>query len=123
MESDSELPGAEFSLSATLCLPPREWRVFERKRGAMTTDLIVGIMAETIKVTLLISAPALLVGLVVGVAVSLFQAVTQIQEMTLVFVPKIVGVMITVVIVLPWMINLLVSFTHNLFANIPMYIR
>jgi flagellar biosynthesis protein FliQ len=89
----------------------------------MTAEFIVGIMAETIKVTLLISAPALLVGLVIGVGVSLFQAVTQIQEMTLVFVPKIVGVMVTVVIVLPWMINLLVSFTHNLFANIPMYIR
>jgi flagellar biosynthetic protein FliQ len=89
----------------------------------MTSEFIVGIMAETIKVTLLISAPALLVGLVIGVGVSLFQAVTQIQEMTLVFVPKIVGVMITVVIVLPWMINLLVSFTHNLFTNIPMYIR
>ena len=89
----------------------------------MTAEFIVGIMAETLKVTLLISAPALLVGLVIGVGVSLFQAVTQIQEITLVFVPKIVGVMITVVIVLPWMINLLVSFTHNLFANIPMYIR
>jgi flagellar biosynthesis protein FliQ len=89
----------------------------------MTAEFIVGIMAETIKVTLLISAPALLVGLVIGVGVSLFQAVTQIQEMTLVFVPKIVGVMITVVIVLPWMINLLVSFTHNLITNIPMYIR
>ena len=89
----------------------------------MTAEFIVGIMAETIKVTLLISAPALLVGLVIGVGVSLFQAATQIQEITLVFVPKIVGVMITVVIVLPWMINLLVSFTHNLFANIPMYIR
>jgi flagellar biosynthesis protein FliQ len=89
----------------------------------MTAEFIVGIMAETIKVTLLISAPALVVGLVIGVGVSLFQAITQIQEMTLVFVPKIVGVMITVVVVLPWMINLLVSFTHNLFTNIPMYIR
>ena len=89
----------------------------------MTTDLIVGIMAESIKVTLLMSAPALLAGLVVGVAISLFQAVTQIQEMTLVFVPKIVAVMITLVIVLPWMINLLVAFTHNLFTNIPLYIR
>jgi flagellar biosynthetic protein FliQ len=88
----------------------------------MTTELIVGIMAETIKVTLLISAPALLAGLVVGVAVSLFQAVTQIQEMTLVFVPKIVAVMITLVIVLPWMINLLVTYTRNLFTNIPLYI-
>jgi flagellar biosynthetic protein FliQ len=89
----------------------------------MTADFIVGIMAETLKVTLLIAAPALLVGLFIGVGVSLFQAVTQIQEMTLVFVPKIVGVMITVVIALPWMISLLVSFTHNLFTNIPMYIR
>lgn len=89
----------------------------------MTTDLIVGLMAETIKVTLLVSAPVLLVGLVVGVAVSLFQAVTQIQEMTLVFVPKIVAVLITLIIVFPWMINLLVTFTHNLFANIPLYIR
>lgn len=89
----------------------------------MTTDLIVGIMAETIKVTLLVSAPVLIVGLVVGVAVSLFQAVTQIQEMTLVFVPKIVAVLITLIIVFPWMINLLVTFTHNLFANIPLYIR
>ena len=96
---------------------------FERNSERMTTDLIVGIMAETIKVTLLISAPALLVGLVVGVAVSLFQAVTQIQEMTLVFVPKIVAVMITLVIVLPWMINLLVTYTHHLFTNIPQYIR
>ena len=89
----------------------------------MTADFIVGIMAETLKVTLLIAAPALLVGLFIGVGVSLFQAVTQIQEMTLVFVPKIVGVMITVVIALPWMISLLVSFTHNLFTNIPTYIR
>jgi flagellar biosynthetic protein FliQ len=89
----------------------------------MTTDLIVGIMAETIKVTLLMSAPVLLVGLVVGVAVSLFQAVTQIQEMTLVFVPKIVATLVTLLIVLPWMINLLVTFTQNLFTNIPLYIR
>ncbi|MFH1079617.1 MAG: flagellar biosynthesis protein FliQ [Pseudomonadota bacterium] len=89
----------------------------------MTADFIVGIMGETMKITLLIAAPALLAGLTVGVMISLFQAITQIQEMTLVFVPKILAVMITLVIVLPWMINLLVTFTHNLFTNIPMYIR
>lgn len=89
----------------------------------MTADFVAGIMAETIKVTIFIAAPALLAGLVVGVAVSIFQAITQIQEMTLVFVPKILAVMLTVVIVLPWMINLLVSFTHNLFYNIPQYIK
>jgi flagellar biosynthesis protein FliQ len=89
----------------------------------MSVDFIVGIMAETIRVTLMISAPVLLVGLVVGVVISLFQAVTQVQEMTLVFVPKIVACLVVLVAALPWMINLLVSFTHNLFTNIPNYIR
>jgi flagellar biosynthesis protein FliQ len=89
----------------------------------MSIDFIVGIMAETIRVTLMISAPVLLVGLVVGVVISLLQAVTQVQEMTLVFVPKIVACLVVLVAALPWMINLLVSFTHNLFTNIPNYIR
>ncbi len=89
----------------------------------MNIDFIVGIMAETIRVTLMIAAPVLLVGLIVGVIISLFQAVTQVQEMTLVFVPKIVVCLITLVAALPWMINMLVSFTHNLFTNIPTYIR
>lgn len=89
----------------------------------MSLDFIVGIMAETIRVTLLISAPVLIVGLVVGVAISLFQAVTQVQEMTLVFVPKIVACLVALVAALPWMINVLVSFTHNLFINIPTYIK
>ena len=89
----------------------------------MSVDFIVGIMAETIKLTLMISAPVLIVGLVVGLVISLFQAVTQIQEMTLVFVPKIVACMVVLVAALPWMINLLVSFTHNLFVNIPAYIK
>ncbi|MCE5284106.1 MAG: flagellar biosynthesis protein FliQ [Deltaproteobacteria bacterium] len=89
----------------------------------MSLDLIVGIMAETVRLTLLISAPVLLVGLVVGVVISLFQAVTQVQEMTLVFVPKIVACMVTLVAALPWMINLLLTFTQNLFNNIPNYVK
>jgi flagellar biosynthetic protein FliQ len=89
----------------------------------MGLDFIVGIMAETIRVTLMISAPVLIVGLVVGVVISLFQAVTQVQEMTLVFVPKIVACLVALVAALPWMINILVSFTHNLFSNIPAYIK
>ncbi|MCE5264238.1 MAG: flagellar biosynthesis protein FliQ [Deltaproteobacteria bacterium] len=89
----------------------------------MSVDFIVGIMAETIRVTLLVSAPVLLVGLVVGVVISLFQAVTQVQEMTLVFVPKIVACLVVLVAALPWMVNLLVSFTEHLFTNIPNYIR
>jgi flagellar biosynthetic protein FliQ len=80
-------------------------------------------MAETIRVTLMIAAPVLIVGLTVGVLISLFQAVTQVQEMTLVFVPKIVACLVTLVAALPWMMNLLVSFTQNLFINIPHYIK
>ncbi|MFO7569283.1 MAG: flagellar biosynthesis protein FliQ [Smithellaceae bacterium] len=89
----------------------------------MTPDTVTGLMAETIKVTLMVAAPMLLVGLLVGVMISLFQAVTQIQEMTLVFVPKIVAVMITLVASLPWIIGLMMKFTQNLYTNIPLYIR
>jgi len=89
----------------------------------MSPDLIVGIAGETIKVTLLVAAPMLLVGLVIGLVVSIFQAVTQIQEMTLVFVPKILAVLIAMLVVLPWMMNILVTYTQNLFSNIPMYIK
>ncbi len=89
----------------------------------MTPDTIVGLMAETIKVTLLVAAPMLLVGLIVGVLISLFQAVTQIQEMTLVFVPKIVAVLITLIAALPWILGMLMKFTTDLFSSIPMYVR
>jgi len=85
----------------------------------MTADFVVGIMAEAIKVTLLVSAPVLLVGLAVGVLISLVQAVTQVQEMTLVFVPKIIAVLITLVAALPWMLNLLIGFTQNLYMSLP----
>jgi flagellar biosynthetic protein FliQ len=89
----------------------------------MSLDFIVGIMAETVWTTLLVAAPVLIVGLLVGVLISLFQAVTQVQEMTLVFVPKIVACLIALVAALPWMINILVSFTHNIFTNIPLYVK
>jgi flagellar biosynthetic protein FliQ len=89
----------------------------------MTVEFVVGIMAEAIKITLLVAAPVLIVGLIVGVAISLFQAVTQIQEMTLVFVPKIVAVLVVLVAALPWMLSLLMTFTHNLFVSIPSYIH
>ena len=89
----------------------------------MTIDLITGLMAETVRVTLFVSAPVLIVGLVVGVVISLVQAVTQVQEMTLVFVPKIVACLVTLIAALPWMISMLLSFTHNLFVNIPNYVK
>ena len=89
----------------------------------MTVDMIIGLAAEAIKVTLLLAAPMLGVGLVIGLIVSIFQAVTQIQEMTLTFVPKIVAVMLALIIALPWMINVMLTYAQKLFSNIPMYIR
>jgi flagellar biosynthetic protein FliQ len=89
----------------------------------MSPDAVVGLMAEAIKVTMLVSAPVLIVGLVIGVLISIVQAVTQIQEITLVFVPKVIAVMVVLVAALPWMINLMISYTHNLIAGIPMAIR
>ena len=89
----------------------------------MTPDTIVGLMAETIKITLMVAAPMLIVGLIVGVVISLFQAVTQIQEMTLVFVPKIVAVLVTLIAALPWMIGMLINYTQTLFTSIPSYVR
>jgi len=85
--------------------------------------MVMGIAAETVRVTLLISAPLLIIGMVVGLVVSIFQAVTQIQEVTLEFVPKIIAVLLAMILVLPWMMNVMVTYTHNLFNNIPMYIR
>ena len=89
----------------------------------MTVDFIVGIMAEAIQVTLLVAAPVLIVGLIVGVAISLFQAVTQMQEMTLVFVPKILAVRVVLIAALPWMLSLLMTFTPKLSVTIPAHVR
>ena len=62
-------------------------------------------------------------GLVAGVVVSMFQAATQINEMTLVFVPKMLSVAIALLVFFPWMLNLIIKFTENLFINIPTFIR
>ena len=89
----------------------------------MTPETVTSLMSEAIKLTLLVGAPMLLVGLCIGLLISVFSAVTQIQEMTLTFVPKIVGVMVALIVALPWMVNLIVTYTQKLFQSIPMYIR
>lgn len=88
----------------------------------MTVELVTGIMAETVRVILFVAAPVLLVGLIVGVAISLVQAATQVQEITLVFVPKIIACLIALIIALPWMIATLISYTQNLFQNLSLYV-
>lgn len=85
----------------------------------MTPQFVLALGREAIIMTLLVSAPMLAFGLLVGLAVSVLQAVTQIHEMTLTFIPKIVAVAAALLIFLPWMINLVVDFTTRIFTSIP----
>lgn len=78
---------------------------------------------ESMKTTLLLSAPMLGFGLVTGLAVSIFQAVTSIQELTLTFIPKILAVFLALLLFFPWLFQLMLSFTSNIFLNIPNYIK
>lgn len=89
----------------------------------MTPSEAITLTQNAITLTLLLSAPVLLVAMVVGLLISLFQAVTQIQEMTLTFVPKIVAVFATLLFLSSWMINKLVDYTHELIVNLPNIVR
>jgi len=89
----------------------------------MTIDLVKEISGEVFKTVLLVSAPVLLVSLVVGLVISLFQAVTQIQEFTLTFVPKILAVFITLFLFFPWIARVLMAYTTDLYTKIPVYIK
>ncbi|MGO9016510.1 MAG: flagellar biosynthesis protein FliQ [Dissulfurispiraceae bacterium] len=89
----------------------------------MTIELLNQISRQTFTTILLVGGPILLVSLVVGLMISLFQAVTQLQEMTLTFVPKIIAVFLTLLIALPWMVKVLVGFTRSIFGNITLYVR
>ncbi len=80
--------------------------------------MIIGLARNAMETTLLISAPLLLSGLVIGLIVSIFQAVTQIQEMTLTFIPKIVAVFLALLIFFPWMLEIMTAFTTNMFNKI-----
>jgi flagellar biosynthetic protein FliQ len=89
----------------------------------VTEELVIGLAKEAITVTLLLAAPMLGIGLGVGLLISMFQAVTQVQEMTLTFVPKIVAVLIGMLAFSPWMLNLILDFTRGLLQNFPTYVK
>jgi flagellar biosynthetic protein FliQ len=89
----------------------------------MTVDDIVSLGWDAMLVTLLTAAPMLLTGLVVGLAVSIFQSVTQVQEMTLAFVPKIVAVMLAFILFLPWIVSTLLNFVQPLFGDFESLVR
>lgn len=83
----------------------------------------IHILREALFLVLLLSAPALLVALVVGVVISVIQAATQVQEQTLTFVPKIIAVFITLAIAAPWLLKMIVSFTEDLYARMTTLVR
>jgi flagellar biosynthetic protein FliQ len=83
----------------------------------MEVGSALDLVQHTLVLALLISAPMLLIGMVVGVAVSLFQAVTQIQEQTLTFVPKIAAMVVAAVLLLPWILQKLLDYSAALFGE------
>jgi len=85
----------------------------------VTPQMVVSIGREALMLTLMVSGPLLLAGLIIGLVISIFQAVTQIQEMTLTFIPKILGIALALLIFLPWMINMLTDFTRHMYQLIP----
>ena len=89
----------------------------------MTQAFIIDFAMESIKTTLLLSAPMLGVGLVTGLAVSIFQAVTSIQEITLTFIPKILAVFLSILLFFPWLMQLMLTFTSKILNNFPEYIQ
>jgi flagellar biosynthetic protein FliQ len=85
----------------------------------MTEDFIMGFARQSLEVTLTVSVPILMVSLIVGVVISIFQSVTQIQEMTMTFVPKIVATFISLLFFGPWMLERLIGFFREILQNIP----
>jgi flagellar biosynthetic protein FliQ len=89
----------------------------------MTPEFVQGFFLDAIRTSILLSAPVLLAGLVVGLLVSIFQAATQINEMTMTFIPKMLAVAVALIFSLPWMIQTMTEFTRALLTNLPNYIR
>lgn len=85
----------------------------------MSEALIVDLARKALMTTLMLSAPMLLASLIIGLAVGILQSVTQIQEQTLTYVPKLVGISVVFLIALPWMMQLTVKYTVELFRSLP----
>jgi flagellar biosynthetic protein FliQ len=85
----------------------------------MTPELVLTVARESLTVTVMVATPLLLAALVTGVLVGVLQAATQINEMTLSFIPKLLALVVTLLVTGPWMLQLLTSYTRTLFQNIP----
>ncbi|MDA8415827.1 MAG: flagellar biosynthesis protein FliQ [Betaproteobacteria bacterium] len=85
----------------------------------MTQDTIMTLGQQALVLTIMVSAPALLVALGIGLIISIFQAATQINEMTLSFIPKLLGLVLVMLLLGPWMLGLMVDYIHRLYTSIP----
>ena len=85
----------------------------------MNQDTVINLATQGMILALKIAGPILLLGLIIGLLVSIFQAVTSIQEQSLSFIPKIVGVAVLIVVLGPWMLDQLVGYAQNLYMSIP----
>jgi flagellar biosynthetic protein FliQ len=85
----------------------------------MTPESVMTIGRQALELTLIVSAPLLLTALILGLIVSIFQAATQINEMTLSFIPKLLGMFLVMIIAGPWMIGLMTDYMRRLFESIP----
>ncbi len=85
----------------------------------MTPESVMTLGRQALELTLVVSAPPLLAALVIGLVVSIFQAATQINEMTLSFIPKLVGMFVVLIVTGPWMVGMMVDYIRRLFGSIP----
>lgn len=85
----------------------------------MNQDTVVNLASQAITLALSVAGPLLLASLLIGLVISVFQAVTQIQEQTLSLIPKIVGIVLVIVVLGPWMVGKMVAYTQNLYGSIP----
>ena len=89
----------------------------------MTEDVVLSLGRDAIFTTVLLAAPLLISALIVGLVVSIFQAVTQINEATLTFIPKMLTIVVVMIIMAPWMTQIITSYTTELFTSLPNYVR
>ncbi len=89
----------------------------------MTEDVVLSLGRDAIWTTVLLAGPLLIAALVVGLVVSILQAITQINEATLTFIPKMLAIVVMMVILAPWMTQMITSYTTELFTSLPNYVR
>jgi len=86
----------------------------------MTTEFVIYWGQQTVKTAIIVTSPILLTGMFVGLLLGIFQSATSIQEMTLTFIPKIAAVTLVILLLMPWMLEMLTDFTRNIFSQMPL---